>query len=214
MSIFYGGPPDNYILFRNGPFSNFHYAPMTLGSTRLSTSEHAYQWRACIEHMREDLVEKVVQCKTPKEAKTIASIVKSADSSWADIKYNVMKYVLISKLRINSRFMDALLLSEDKILVEALSDKFWGCGLPYNIAITTNPLHYPALNKLGKILIELRSEILNNPSLYPKLEVRDAIDEPQVRRRTLKKMGAMVRSSSSNSVVGSPNRIISTPLIK
>ena len=148
------------------------------------------------------------------EAKTIASSVKSADSSWDDIKYNVMKDVLISKLRTNSRFRDALLLSEDKILVEALSDKFWGCGLPYNIAITTNPLHYPGLNKLGKLLMELRSEILNNPSLYPKLEVRDAIDETQVRRRTVKKMGARVRSSSSNSVVGSPNRIISTPLLK
>ena len=95
-----------------------------------------------------------------------------------------------------------------------MSDKFWGCGLPYNIAITTNPLHYLGLNKLGTLLMKLRSEILNNPSLYPKLEVRDAIDETQVRIRTVKKMGARVRSSSSNSVVGSPNRIISTHLIK
>ena len=57
------------------------------------------------------------------------------------------------------------------------------CGLPYNIAITTNLLHYPSLNKLGKLLMELRSEILNNPSLYPKLEVRDDIEKTQVRRR-------------------------------
>ena len=88
-----------------------------------------------MEHMREDLAEMVVQCKTPKEAKTIASSVKSADSSWDDIKYNVIKDVLISKLRTNSRFRDALLLSEDKILVEALSDNFLGCGLPYNTHI-------------------------------------------------------------------------------
>ena len=147
--------------------------------------------------MREDLVEKVVQCKTPKEAKTIASSVKSADSSWDDIKYNVMKDVVISELRTNYRFSDALLLSEDTILVDALSDQFGGCGLPYNIAIATNPLYCSGLNKLGKLLMELRSEILNNPSLYPKQEVRDAIDATQVRRRTVKKMGAMVRSSSS-----------------
>ena len=64
-------PPDNYILFRNGPFSKSDHAPMTLGSTRFSTSEHAYQWRDCMVHMREDLAEEVFQCKTPKEAKTI-----------------------------------------------------------------------------------------------------------------------------------------------
>ena len=79
-----------------------------------------------MEYMREDLAEKVVQCKTPKEAKTIASSVKSVGSLCDDIKYNVMKDVLISKLRTNSRFSDVLLLSEDKILVEALADKFWG----------------------------------------------------------------------------------------
>ena len=125
-----------------------------------------------------------------------------------------MKDVLISKLRTNYRFRDALLVSEDEILVEALSDKFLGCGLPYNIAITTNLLHYQGPNKLGKLLMELRSEILKNPSLYPRLEVRDAIDETQIRRLIVNKMGARVRSSSSNSVVDSPNRIISTPLIK
>ena len=98
--------------------------------------------------------------------------------------------MLISKIRLISKFRDALLLSEDEILVEVLSDKWWGCGLAYHIAFTTNSLHYPDLNKLGKLLMELRSEILNNPSLYPKLKVikaRHAIDATQARRRNVKK---------------------------
>ena len=37
--------------------SNFDPSPLTLGSTSLPTAEHAYQWRACIEYMREDLDE-------------------------------------------------------------------------------------------------------------------------------------------------------------
>ena len=44
------------------------------------------------------------------------------DSNWYDINYSVMKEVLIAKLKSNSKFRDALLLSEDKILVEALPD--------------------------------------------------------------------------------------------
>ena len=77
-----------------------------------------------------------------------------------------MKEVLIAKLKSNSKFRDTLLLSEDKILEEALPDTWWGCGLPYHIAVTADPLHYPSLYKLGKLLMELRYEILEDQSRY------------------------------------------------
>ena len=52
------------------------YSSLTLGSTLFPTVEHAYQWRECIEYMREDLVEKIFHCATPIEAKNIASAIK------------------------------------------------------------------------------------------------------------------------------------------
>ena len=111
-----------------------------------------------------------------------------------------MKEVLIAKLKPNSKFRDALLLTEDKILVEALPDTWWGCGLPYHIAVATDPLHYPGLNKLGKLLMELRSEILEYPLRYSSQEASKSKHhiDTQSRSRTVKRSGSNVRSLSFN----------------
>ena len=61
-------------------------------------------------------------------------------------------------------------------------------------------------SRQGKLLI--RSEKLNNPSLYSNIEVteaKDYTDATQAHSRTVKEIGARVRLSSSNST-GSPNR--------
>ena len=154
--LFIESPPDNYILFRNGIYSNFSPAPVVMGSTTFPTSEHAYQWRACSEHLRDDLAEKVVNVKSPKDAKQIASEVKIPGSWWDNAKYDIMREVLIAKIGSNKFFRDELLNSGDKNLVEALADPWWGCGLPYHIAIKTNPKHYPGSNKLGQLLMETK----------------------------------------------------------
>ena len=47
--------------------------------------------------MRDDLAEEVIQSTTPRDAKRIASDVKTPDSNWHKIKYNVMERVLQEK---------------------------------------------------------------------------------------------------------------------
>ena len=73
---FVASPPVNYTLFKNGIFSNFHPTPVKSAHGNFASSEHAYQWRACMEHLRDDLAAKVLLAKSPKEAKSIASEVK------------------------------------------------------------------------------------------------------------------------------------------
>ena len=127
-----------------------------------------------------------------------------------------MKEVVIAKLKSNSKIRDALLLSEDKTLVEALPDTWWRCGLPYHIAVTTDPLHYPGLNKLDKLLMELRSEILEDPLRYSSQEasqLKHHIDT-QSRSRTVKRSGSKVRSLSFNPPKGDYNISGAMPLIK
>ena len=137
--FFREAPPDNYILFLNGPLSKLDPSPLTLGSTSFPTAEHAYHWRACIEYMREDLAEKIVHRATPMEAKHMVSAIKK-DYNWYDINYSVMKEVQKAKLKSNSKFRDALLLSEDKILVEAQPDMWWGAGCL--IILLSQQIHY------------------------------------------------------------------------
>ena len=140
-----------------------------MGYTTFPTSEHAYQWRACSEHLRDDLAEKVVNAKSPKDAKQTASEDKMNGSWWNNAKYCIMREVLIANVGSNKFFGDELL-NGDQILVEVLADPWWGCSLPYHIAIKTNPNHYPGSNKLGQLLIELIGEMLADPSAHPLLE--------------------------------------------
>ena len=204
-------PPENYVLFKNGPFSNFSAIPVVQGSTTFSTSEHCYQWHACTEHLRDDLAERVLRAQTPREAKTIASEVKQKDSPWDEIKYSIMKNVLISKIASSTKFRDNILESGDSILVEALADPWWGCGLPYHIAITTHPDFYPGKNKLGQLLMELRTEMRTAPEVHPFVASPENYEPKPLRSRKLKKTGSQIRSSSLP-LRGKPAKSV-TPLI-
>ena len=61
--------------------SNFDPCPVTYQGINFKTSEHAYQWSACVEVLKGDLAEEVIIAKCPHDAKEIASSVKSDHSN-------------------------------------------------------------------------------------------------------------------------------------
>ena len=129
-----------------------------------------------------------------------------------------MKDVLREKIVSSQEFREALLNSGDDILVEALADPYWGCGLPYHIAITTHPDHYTGSNKLGLLLMELRSEMRKDPTMHahknPLNEIpTTATSWHTVRGRAMKKRGSTLRTSSAPSHSKSL-KSSTTPLIK
>ena len=123
------------------------------------TSEHAYQWSACVEQLRDDLAEKVIKSKTPHEAKYIASPVKSPDSNWHSIKYEVMERVLHEKAHCSEEFRNELISTGTKLLIEPRQDMWWGSGLSYQMTSTTMPSHHPGKSWLGEILMKIRSKL-------------------------------------------------------
>ena len=218
-------PADDVILFSSGIFSNFHRCPVTMDGITFPTSEHAYQWRACIEALREDLAEKVIKSSTPREAKVIANEVKhDKHSDWHNMKCTVMKDVLRAKLESSETFKEALIKSGDKKLVEARVDDFWGSGLTYNLTLNTRQDKYPGSNKLGVILCELRDELMSKPDdahahllnkqVDANSDVMDLSSAPPRPTRSATKTGSQIRVSSLSP---SRLRVISakgTPLIK
>ena len=122
---------------------------------KCSGNEHAYQFRACEEHLRADLAEQVLKAKSPRMAKHIASQIKDQDptSNWNLIKYDVMREVLMAKINTNPDIKSYLYETGDKQLVEAsANDLYWGSGLPFNITVTTTPDKYPAEKYARKII--------------------------------------------------------------
>ena len=129
-----------------------------MGPLTFETSEHAYQFRACEEHLRPDIAEQVFKAKNPREAKYLSASIKDADPSshWNTTKYEVMRHVLMAKAESSESLCEYLLESDNKPLVEATSDMYWGSNLSYNLTITTLPEKYPGKNMLGKLLCEIR----------------------------------------------------------
>ena len=162
MCDYYTPPLDHVHAFNSGPLSNFNRCAVHMGPLTFDSSEHAYQFRACEEHLRPDVAEQILHANTPREAKSIAAVIKNSDPSshWNLVKYDVMRQVLRAKAESSEVFRQHLLDTGDKYLVESsVTDNYWGSGLSYNLTITTLPELFPGKNKLGKLLTELRMEL-------------------------------------------------------
>ena len=71
-----------------------------------------------------------------------------------------MKQIVRAKFTQNLDLRKKLVDSGDKILANADSrDKFWGVGTSANTAIAKDPAKWKGENKLGKMLMELRTEL-------------------------------------------------------
>ena len=150
---------ENVHYITNGILSNFGECSMKFEDIDFISSEHAYQWNACVEELRDDLAEKVIKAKTPREAKDIASAVKNSDSNWHKIKYEVMERVLNEKANCSEEFRKELIATGTKILIEPRQDLWWGSGLSYKMTSTTKPSHHPGKSWLGEILMKIRSQL-------------------------------------------------------
>ena len=150
MCDYYTPPLDYVHAFNSGPLSNFNRCDVDMGPLTFDSSEHAYQFRACEEHLRPDLAEQILNANTPREAKSIAAVIKNSDPSshWNLVKYDVMRQVLRAKAESSEVFRQHLLDTGDKCLVESsVTDNYWGSGLSYNLTITTLPELWPGKNK-------------------------------------------------------------------
>ena len=145
--------------FSRGILSNFSRCVMKYEDNEFLTSEHTYQYLACIAQNRRDLADDVMHSTTPREAKAIASRIKNPNGDWHTIKYGVMEKVIRAKVAQSEEFRTELLSTGDKMLIEALPDADWGSGLPYHISISTKPEFHPGKSWLGNILMIARAQL-------------------------------------------------------
>ena len=148
--------------FSRGILSNFDPCPVTYQGINFKTSEHAFQWSACVEVLRDDLAEEVIMAKSPHDAKKIASSIQSDHTNWHKIKYGVMEKVLRAKIECSDEFRSELLSTDDKLLIEAREDLWWGSGLSYRMTTTTNPKYHPGHSWLGEILMKIRGDLISD----------------------------------------------------
>ena len=131
--------------------------PLRIAGVSVRTSEALYQ--ACRFPHRPEVQKLIVSETSPMTAKMRSKPYRNdSREQWDDIRVPIMKWCLRVKLAQNwIKFGNLLLRTEDKPIVEdSRNDEFWG-------AIKGNDGNFHGSNVLGRLLMELREKLKNNP---------------------------------------------------
>ena len=105
---------------------------------------------------------KILKAKSAQSAKSFGKkVVGFKEDVWTpEKKEEIMKQIVRAKFTQNLEVRKKLLDSGDKVLANAdARDKFWGVGTSATTAIAKDPSKWKGENKLGKMLMELRTEL-------------------------------------------------------
>jgi hypothetical protein len=128
-----------------GFLNNFYRAKMEIYGKIWDTVEHAYQAQKTTIPGE---ITKIWAAATPREARNIGQLVQMRPD-WDQVKYSVMKECVKAKFLQHSDLKEKLIATgNEEIIEDSPIDWYWGCGKDGS-----------GQNMLGKILMEVRSEI-------------------------------------------------------
>lgn len=165
---------DNYVAFWDGVFSNFYPCKIkvdtdwdgkSIDEVTFSSSEQYFMWLKATWFNDQEIANKILHAKGPKEAKELGRQVKGFDDEeWSN---NVREYAMwnavLLKFRQNEKLKEILLSDEfkGKRFVEGSPfDGIWGVKLRWDDPKIADPQNWNGLNLLGKTLDKVRLLLL------------------------------------------------------
>ena len=125
-------------------------------------SEAVMMWlKACLFGDTE-VADRIYWLQEPKGVRDLGRLIKPFDQAlWEEHREAVMYETVYAKFSQNDHMKASLLLTADKILVEASPyDKIWGVGLAPNDPLVLDEANWKGLNLLGKALMAVRATLL------------------------------------------------------
>lgn len=109
----------------------------------------------------QELANDIINAEHAGKAKGLSkSIPTEFRQEWERKNTTVMQELINIKSEQVPEFRDALLESDGNYLAESTSDRFWASGLSPDITEKTAPGSWPGLNTLGKILMQVRNNVI------------------------------------------------------
>lgn len=142
-------------------FSQWYDAPFKKDGDTFLTAEHYMMFAKARLFNDKAAALKVLQCRTPKEAKAVGRGVSGFDSEkWDREKFAIVVEANMAKFSQNKDLKSFLLRTKKKVLVEASPvDPIWGVGLAEDNPNIHNPKKWKGLNLLGYALMEVRENL-------------------------------------------------------
>jgi ribA/ribD-fused uncharacterized protein len=140
-------------------FSNMAEYPTEIDGTTYPTNEHYFQAMKAVEFKDADVLKKIMAAKSAKSAKALGRKVKNFNPEvWDTRTDDVMRKGVRAKFVQHPDLRTKLMETGDKPIGEANArDSYWGIGTGPTQAKAKTPSKWPGQNKLGKILMELRT---------------------------------------------------------
>jgi ribA/ribD-fused uncharacterized protein len=153
---------NNHVFFWDTEFSNFHPVKINYKGKEFLTTEHAFMWEKANFFEDQEIADKILEVKHPREAKKLGRQIEAFDATrWSEVCYKIMLDVNRPKWSDNSRLTELLLSTGKRVMVEASPyDKVWGIGMKQDDAGVDDESNWQGQNLLGKVLDELREELL------------------------------------------------------
>jgi ribA/ribD-fused uncharacterized protein len=98
------------------------------------------------------------------EIKKLGRLVKNYDNqAWGSNRVSIVTQGILAKFMQNEDIKEILLKTQNAEIVEASPyDHIWGIGLSAAKAKLTNPKDWPGQNLLGKLLMDVRAQLLHS----------------------------------------------------
>lgn len=139
-------------------FSQWFPAAFEVDGQIYPTSEHYMMAQKAALFNDLDMLENILVCKTPKEAKIFGRRVLNFDAAvWEAKRSQIVVDANFAKFSQNKKMKEVLLSSAPKILVEASPrDCIWGIGMGKGNPDAMDPTKWRGKNLLGFALTEVR----------------------------------------------------------
>lgn len=154
---------DKFIFFWGNQdiYSNFYNSYFKHQGILFKCSEQAIMYRKAKFFGADNIANQILKATTAKQCKELGRSrqIPFDETTWVAVREFIYKEVLLDKFS-NPKLKSQLLSTGDKVLAEASPyDKIWGIGMADDHPDVENPEKWKGLNLLGKVLMEVRSEL-------------------------------------------------------
>ena len=142
-------------------FSQWWLSSFEVDKVIYKTAEHWMMAQKAELFKDNEVLEKILQAKSPAEAKKLGREVKNYNENlWLAARYDIVKQGNYHKFSQNPELKTFLLNTKDRVLVEASPvDAIWGIGMAGDHKDVLDPEKWQGLNLLGFALMEVRDEL-------------------------------------------------------
>lgn len=162
---------DKHVAFWGGAFSNFYPCKIHVETDwndnpvdlDFNCSEQYFMWQKAMWFNDEEIADKILEAKTPKDAKALGRQVRNFDDEeWKGVREEAMWNAVYQKFKQNDELKEFLLSDEfkEKRFVEGSPvDSVYGVKIHYSSPNIDDESNWNGLNLLGKVLDRVREEL-------------------------------------------------------